>query len=157
MASHCRQGKLSRSWGWTWSGQSLDLLSSSHLNIFSKAVEILDSIWWVCEDQPELKDMMGELLHSYNKTSWESMNKYCSLKDKKCYQFYMVAGLWLHLMNQLPSSSRMRIPETLPLQDWTRDQQGKCSNIYYNRFMVFILVIIFNIYYIGLQYCHCWP
>ena len=63
------------------------------LNIFSKAVEILDSIRWVCEDQPELKDMMGELLHSYNKTSWESMNKYCSLKDKKCYQFYMVAGL----------------------------------------------------------------
>jgi len=40
-----------------------------------QAVEILDSIRWVCEDQPELKDMMGELLHSYNKTSWESMNK----------------------------------------------------------------------------------
>jgi len=40
-----------------------------------QAVEILDSIRWVCEDHPELKDMMGELLHSYNKTSWESMNK----------------------------------------------------------------------------------
>jgi len=40
-----------------------------------QAVEILDSIRWVCEDHPELKDMMGELLHSYNKTSWDSMNK----------------------------------------------------------------------------------
>ena len=44
-----------------------------------KAVEILDSIRWVCEDHPELKDMMGELLHSYNKTSWESMNKYAEI------------------------------------------------------------------------------
>jgi len=43
-----------------------------------QAVEILDSIRWVCEDQPELKEMMGELLHSYNKTSWESMNKLVS-------------------------------------------------------------------------------
>ena len=53
------------------------------LNNFFKAVEILDSIRWVCEDQPELKDMMGELLHSYNKTSWESMNKYVYLNIRK--------------------------------------------------------------------------
>ena len=41
-----------------------------------QAVEILDTIRWVCEEQPELREMMGDLLHSYNKTSWDSMNKY---------------------------------------------------------------------------------
>ena len=40
-----------------------------------QAVEILDTIRWVCEEQPELREMMGDLLHSYNKTSWDSMNK----------------------------------------------------------------------------------
>ena len=66
-----------------------------------QAVEILDTIRWVCEDHPDLAGrrlniapfywsyftverccyrlviagMMGELLHSYNKTSWESMSK----------------------------------------------------------------------------------
>ena len=40
-----------------------------------QAVEILDTIRWVCEDQPELRGMMGDLLHSYNKTSWESMHR----------------------------------------------------------------------------------
>ena len=39
-------------------------------------MEILDTIRWVCEEQPELREMMGDLLHSYNKTSWDSMNKY---------------------------------------------------------------------------------
>ena len=33
---------------------------------------------WVCEENPELKSQMGDLLHSYNKTSWESMNKLTS-------------------------------------------------------------------------------
>ena len=41
-----------------------------------QAVEILDTIRWVCEEQPELRDMMGDLLHSYNKTSWDSMNRF---------------------------------------------------------------------------------
>ena len=40
-----------------------------------QAVEILDTIRWVCEEHPELRSMMGELLHSYNKTSWESMHR----------------------------------------------------------------------------------
>ena len=41
-----------------------------------QAVEILDTIRWVSDEHPELRTMMGDLLHSYNKTSWESMNRY---------------------------------------------------------------------------------
>ena len=39
-------------------------------------MEILDTIRWVSDEHPELRTMMGDLLHSYNKTSWESMNRY---------------------------------------------------------------------------------
>ena len=44
-------------------------------DVHDQAVEIIDTIRWMCVEHPEIRSMMGELLHSYKKTSWEYMHR----------------------------------------------------------------------------------
>lgn len=42
------------------------------------AIEIVETIWWVCEDYPQLKKAMElNVLHDYNVKSYESMKTLC--------------------------------------------------------------------------------